>query len=134
MDLAKLDLVEHANKGAVMEVMHPITGENLLDREGKAVTITLLGADSSQMRNEMSDRARKQLAKKQTKQIPSIDDAESASAELLSAITVSWSGIEENGELIQCNRENAKTIYTKYGWLRLQVDSFVSDQSNFFKA
>lgn len=134
MDLAKLDLVEHANKGAVMEVMHPITGENLLDREGRAVTITLLGADSSQMRNEMSDRARKQLAKKQTKQIMSIDDAESASAELLSAITVSWSGIEENGEPIQCNRENAKTIYTKYSWLRLQVDSFVSDRSNFFKA
>jgi len=133
MDLAKLDLTEHANSGAELEVLHPITGENLLDDNGEKVVITLLGADSTKMRGAMSDRARKQLSQKKA-QVMSLDQAEETSSELLSAITIGWRGFVENGEVIPCTEENAKRLYTKYAWLRLQVDAFVSDRANFFKA
>ena len=133
MDLAKLDLTEHANNGATMDVMHPITGEPLLDANGFHVTVTLLGADSTKMRQEMSNRAKKQLASK-NKPVNNIEEAEKLSAELLAVITVSWSGITENGQEIECNRENAINVYKKYSWLRQQVDAFTTDRANFYKA
>lgn len=134
MDLSTLNLVEHANGSQRMEVMHPITGDNLLTSDGQKVYIELLGSDSTRMRTEMSDRARKQMAKRNANQIMSMDDAEKASAELLAAITVNWFGIEENGQVLECTHENIVAVYTKYSWLRLQADAFASDRGNFFKA
>lgn len=134
MDLAKLDLTEHANNGAILEVLHPISGEPLTDNDNKVVTLTVLGSDSTQMRNAMSARAKKQINSKKPNQITTIDDAEQASAELLASVVVAWSGIEENGELVPFTPGNVIDILKKYSWLRLQVDQFVSDRSNFFKA
>lgn len=133
MDLAKLDLTEHANVGSVMEVLHPITGELMLTTNGEPVTITLLGADSTKMRQEMSNRAKKQLAAK-SRQISSVDEAEKMSAELLATITVDWFGLSENGSEIVCNYDNAVGVYKKYSWLRQQVDAFTTDRANFYKA
>lgn len=134
MDLAKLDMTEHANNSATLEVLHPITGEFLTDNAGNVVTIDLLGSDSTKMRNAMSARARKQLAQKKPNQITTIDDAERASAELLAEVVTGWHGVEENGTVLECTKDNVVYILTKYSWLRLQVDQFVSDRSNFFKA
>lgn len=134
MDLAKLNMTDHANQSANLEILHPITNEFLLDKDNEKVTISLLGADSTAMRNAMSARAKKQLNNKKPQQITTIDDAERMSAELLAEVIVGWNGIEENDQYIECNKENAIYILTKYSWLRLQVDQFVSDRSNFFKA
>mgnify|MGYP003462676163 FL=1 len=134
MDLAKLDMTEHANNSATLEVLHPITGEFLTDNAGNVVTIDLLGSDSTKMRNAMSARARKQLAQKKPNQITTIDDAERASAELLAEVVTGWHGVEENSTVLECTKDNVVYILTKYSWLRLQVDQFVSDRSNFFKA
>ena len=134
MDLAKLDLTDHANNGAVMDVLHPLSGELLKDSDNNNVTITLLGSDSTQMRNAMSNRAKQQLASKKPNQITTIDEAEQASAELLASVVVSWSGLEENGQPIECINRNVVATLKKYSWLRLQIDQFVSDRSNFFKA
>lgn len=134
MDLAKLDLTEHANNGATLEVLHPISGELLTDNNNKPVTVTLLGSDSTQMREAMSARAKKQINSKKPNQITTIDDAEQASAELLASVVVSWSGIEENGKAVECNNQNVVAILKRYSWLRLQIDQFVSDRANFFKA
>lgn len=133
MDLAKLDLVEHANGSQRMTVNHPVTGDELTTSNGDAVYIEVLGADSSKMRAEMSDRARKQIAKRNST-INTIEEAEKASSELLASIIVTWYGIEENGEPIECTRENIIRVLTKYSWLRLQIDAFVSNRANFFKA
>lgn len=134
MDLAKLDMTEHANNGAILEVLHPISGEFLTNESGEKVTLTLLGSDSTQMRNAMSSRAKKQLATKKQMSITTVDEAEKMSAELLASVVVSWTNVEENGEKLECNKENAVHVLTKYSWLRLQVDQFVSERSNFFKA
>lgn len=134
MDLAKLDLTAHANNGAVLDVLHPISGERLKDSDNNNVTITLLGSDSTQMRTAMSARAKQQLNSKKPNQITTIDEAEQASSELLASVVVAWNGIEENGVVLECNPSNVVGVLKKYSWLRLQIDQFVSDRSNFFKA
>lgn len=131
MDLAKLDLTASADEGSEMVVKHPITGSDLLDQAGETVKIVLLGSDSSVLREEMKARARKQMNRKNK---IDIDEAVKSSAEMLAVCTVSWSGIEEAGEQLICNKDTATRIYLKYPWLREQVDTFISDRENFYKA
>ena len=130
MDLANLDMTVMADAGATMTVMHPATGEPL-QHNGEDVTITILGQDSTKFREEVQRRAKAQLGKRGK---PDFDKIAADSADLLAACTTSWEGITENGQLVECSRENAKRIYEKYGWLRQQVDEFISDRANFFKA
>lgn len=131
MDLSKLDVVASADNGATLVVQHPITREDLLDSKGQPVTITLLGSDSSVLRNEMKARAKRQLDKRIK---PDLDDAIKASSEMLAVCTIGWSGIEDGGVALQCDKATITQTYMKYPWLREQVDAFVSDRENFYSA
>jgi len=130
MDLSSLDMTKFADEGATLEILHPATLEPLL-HNGEPVTITLLGQDSSVFRAEIQRRAKAQMNKRQK---IDIDKVAGDSADLLAVLTVNWYGIEEGGKELECNRENAKGVYEKYGWLRQQVDEFIGDRANFFKA
>lgn len=130
MDLSKLDMTKFADEGAPLEIVHPATLEPLMHDE-KPVTIWLLGQDSTIFRDEIQRRAKSQLNKRQK---IDIDKVAGDSADLLAVLTVGWYGIEEGGKALECTRENAKSIYQKYGWLRQQVDEFIGDRANFFKA
>jgi hypothetical protein len=45
--------------------------------------------------------------------------------------TKGWSGITEGGVEVKFSYENAVKLYTKYLWLREQIDRFMADRSNF---
>lgn len=130
MDLAQLDMTSMADIGAEMPVIHPATLEPL-KYNGHPVIIKLYGQDSTAFREEMQNRAKIQLARRQKIDVEKLT---SDAADLLAACTIGWVGLTEGGQEIEFSRENAKRIYTKYGWLRQQVDEFVSDRANFFKA
>ena len=133
MDLNTLNLSEGADIGNTMEVKHPVTDEVLLDDNKKPVTITLLGSDSTVLRDAMKNRARKQLRTKKSQSFD-VDEAEKIGCEMLATCTVGWSGISENGSSVQFSHEAATDLYLKYQWLRQQVDEFINDRENFFKA
>ena len=122
-DLAKLDTAKVAEEGAELRVAHPTTGEDL------GIKITLIGTDSKTFRDISKIRATMAL-KKKTREID-LDQNEQDSIELLARCTKGWSGITENGKDIQFNHENAVELYTKYLWLREQIDRFMADRSNF---
>ena len=122
-DLAKLDTAKVAEEGAELRVAHPTTGEDL------GITITLIGTDSKTFRDISKSRATASL-KKKTREID-LDQNEQDSIELLARCTKGWSGITENGKDIPFGHENAVEIYTKYLWLREQIDRFMADRSNF---
>ena len=122
-DLAKLDTAKVAEEGAELRVAHPTTGEDL------GITITLIGTDSKTFRDISKSRATASL-KKKTREID-LDQNEQDSIELLARCTKGWSGITENGKDIPFNHENAVQLYTKYLWLREQIDRFMADRSNF---
>ena len=122
-DLATLDTAKVAEEGAELRVAHPTTGEDL------GISITLIGTDSKTFRDISKIRATMAL-KKKTREID-LDQNEQDSIELLARCTKGWSGITENGKDIPFNHENAVQLYTKYLWLREQIDRFMADRSNF---
>lgn len=122
-DLAKLDTAKVAEEGAELRVAHPTTGEDL------GITITLIGTDSKTFRDISKSRATASL-KKKTREID-LDQNESDAVELLAKCTKGWSGINENGKEVAFSYDNAVQLYTKYLWLREQIDRFMADRSNF---
>ena len=122
-DLAKLDTAKVAEEGAELRVAHPTTGEDL------GITITLIGTDSKTFRDISKSRATASL-KKKTREID-LDQNESDAVELLAKCTKGWSGITENGKEVAFSFDNAVQLYTKYLWLREQIDRFMADRSNF---
>ena len=122
-DLAKLDTAKVAEEGAELRVAHPTTGEDL------GITITLIGTDSKTFRDISKSRATASL-KKKTREID-LDQNESDAVELLAKCTKGWTGITENGKEVAFSYDNAVQLYTKYLWLREQIDRFMADRSNF---
>ena len=122
-DLATLDTAKVAEEGAELLVSHPTTGEDL------GIKIVLIGTDSKTFRDISKIRATMAL-KKKTREID-LDQNEQDSIELLARCTKGWFGITENGKDIPFNHENAVELYTKYLWLREQIDRFMADRSNF---
>ena len=122
-DLAKLDTAKVAEEGADLRVAHPTTGEDL------GITITLIGTDSKTFRDISKSRATASL-KKKTREID-LDQNESDAVDLLAKCTKGWSGITENGKEVAFSYDNAVQLYTKYLWLREQIDRFMADRSNF---
>lgn len=132
MDLSNFDLVSQANEASVMTVTHPITGQEMTDDNGEPVTITLLGAESTVLKSELRKRAKKAI--QSGKKNIDIEQVEREAADMLAALTVSWTGLSENGEPLVFSKQAASEIYFKYSWLRDQVDSFVNDRQNFWSA
>lgn len=132
MDFKTLDLTPSAEKGSAMVVRHPVTDEDLTDAKGKPVTITLLGNHSREFRQKVDEMSRRQNKRRNSDNL-TLAEAERRAAELLAAVTVSWSGVEWEGQKLECNRENAEMLYRELPWVRTQVDEFVGDVGNFFK-
>lgn len=51
--------------------------------------------------------------------------------ELLVACTKGWKHIKISGVVLPFSEENSRMLYTKYPWIREQVDTFVNDRANF---
>ena len=122
-DFTKLDFATKAEEGAVMQVKHPLTGEEL------GATITLIGTDSKAFRDLAKRRATAAL--KRTKEEQEDYDSDDEMSVMLSKCTLAWSGIEEGSKAVEFSQENALMMYRKYRWLRDQVDLFVGDRANF---
>lgn len=122
-DLATLDTSKVAEEGAELLVEHPTTGEDF------GIKITLIGTDSKTFRDLSKSRATASL-KKKSRDID-FDQGEAESIELLAKCTKGWEGITEDGIEVPFSYENAVKLYTKYLWLKEQVDRFIVDRSNF---
>lgn len=130
MDLLKLDVINAANSGAVMQLTHPATEEDL---EGS--TITLLGQDSDIYQKEIKKRAEQSINNRngRNKKVD-LDEAKLKGAELLARLTTAWTGFSEGKTELECNFDNCVKIYLKYPWIREQVESFISTRANFMRA
>jgi hypothetical protein len=130
-DLNSLKPVK-ADDGAIFQVAHPESEEAI-----PGMTITLLGQDSKVYRKI-------QLAKQQaalnriSKGKRAVDlDAEKLaedSVDDLVKLTVAWSGFTLDGKALDCTPENVKRVYADWAWIKEQVQEFVADRSNFFRA
>ena len=135
MDLKSLDTIAAADRGAPLHLRHPSTDTPLMDETtGEPVSITLLGADSADFRRAEHAQQEKRIAKAQRsgRMAPGAGkQIEEDYIELLALATKSWQHIILDGVRLECNRETAKTLYTRFPWIREQVSTFIGSRSNY---
>lgn len=120
MDLLQLLPVD----SIAIKLKHPVTGDEL------DATINVFGKDSSVFQNAIKQRAKAQIARK-SKDID-LDANDKDSIELLADCTQGWSGIAEGSKELVFSRDAAIVLYTKYKWIREQIDIAIGDRANFF--
>lgn len=137
-DFASVDTKTLSEKGVPITIRR-LDGQPLLDRDGKEVTITLLGPDSAKYRALTRENVRKRLERRAQGAVPltveEVDEVENDSIEILAVCTASWSGVNTpQGEAIECTVDNARKLYLNYPVIREQVDAFIGNRANFIQA
>lgn len=133
-DLSKLNTTAKSNDGAWLPLRDPGTFQVLLDDLGEPVQIQLAGVDSDAYRKaqrrvtNMRLNSRRGMAPKLT-----AEEMEAEALDILARCTMAWTGIVENGKVLECNYENARKLYSTYPWIKDQVDAFVNDRANFLQ-
>lgn len=121
---------------ADMPVNNPKTGKPVM-AGAKPVTITLAGRDSEVYRKISRELANKRIeaARAAGKEVElSDEELQNEALDLLSALTLGWTGVVSGGEPFPFSTENARKMYERLPWLREDVDRFVGNRANFMKA
>lgn len=145
MDLSQgFDLRVNAERGAWCQLVDPITGEDLVDKDddGKVTAhcrIRVRGADSMAYEEAVArtvalrskDPAPKKGRYSSRQLLEAAARNEEMQAEELAAITLGWEGVDWDGELFPYTHENAVKLYSEHRWIREQVIDFFGDRANF---
>lgn len=132
VDLAALDTVKGANEGFDVDIYNPATNEDL------GIKIRVLGKDSDEFQKVSRAQSKKRMAKiskggfRNQSSIP-VEEIEQDGIELLAACTRGWSGVVIEGKEIPYNQPAAVDLYTRFPWIREQVDTAIGDRANFIK-
>lgn len=142
MDLEKLNTVKASNTGFELQLRDPATNDDL------PIFIVLLGRDSEEFRRVSSEQNKRRVQRASRSgrfNMPTlgIEELERDTSEILASCTKSWREempgktdkvtLTVGGAELECNRDNAKRLYTDYPWMREQVDAAVADRANFLK-
>jgi len=129
MDLKNLDLNHLANKGSIMELLHPTDNEVLTDdsKAKKPFFFRLLGSDSDVYRKALQ-RQLDASSKNKNKGKVDLEDAERKLSERC-AKCVTECYLIEDGKQVECNYDEMVRIFLKYPWIREQVDRHITDRS-----
>jgi hypothetical protein len=106
---------------AVMRLKHPATGEEI-----DGIELDIFGSDSRKFRELQKDAAKEILSRKRGAEID-LDDNEAKAIKRLAELTGEIRGMEEGGKPVT----DAVYLYSKYKWIREQVDTFITDRANF---
>ena len=126
LDLASLGSAAKADDGADLEVLHPVSGEKL------GVVIRLAGADSAVHRKATAAIANRR-AKGGFRRTINLDDLQTENIEVLARCTLGWSGAVLDGKALPFSKDAAVTLYTRFPWLREQVETFISARPSFLQ-
>jgi len=139
-DLSNLDTVKGSNSGFDVELYNPATNEDT------GIVITVLGKDSDRFQ-EISKKQNKKRMDRMSKTgfrsgkiaPPSQEEIEDNGLDLLAECTTGWRS--QDGNTIPLDKkdvpfsvEAAKALYTRFPWIREQVDTAIGDRANFIKA
>tara|TARA_R110000868_G_scaffold29270_4_gene108860 strand:+ start:1982 stop:2389 length:408 start_codon:yes stop_codon:yes gene_type:complete len=121
-----------ADDGAVLNIVHPETEEVI-----EGMTITVLGQDSKIYRKLQLGKQQAAL-NRMSKGKKALDlDAEKLSEDSIDdlvKITIGWTGLSLDKKELEFTPENVRTVYTEWAWIKEQVQEFVGNRANFFRA
>lgn len=142
IDLSTLDTGRACDKGADIELHHPVTNARL------GVFVSVLGQDSSAFRNKNREFANARIRREQyargrgkKEEVRTVEDAEEENIALLAECTTGWYTQTDKGkepvitlgEPTSFSKDAAVSAYRKYSWIYDQVSAGVTDLSNFLK-
>lgn len=135
-DLGGVDTKTLSEKGVDMVVCLLDGVTPLLAKNGKPVTLKLLGPDSKKFRALTRTQVRKRLDRKEALSSEAMmEEADADTLEVLCSCTVGWENMfETDGKPVAFSHENVKAVYSAYPVIRDQVDIFVSQRANFLPA
>lgn len=116
-----------------VELMHPTTGETLLNDDGTPMTITVHGPYSSTYKSVSHNQQNKRLMKAQRtggKLNLTAEELEASSLELLVKCTDGWAlTLDKKPE--DFSQDKARQVYMEHPWVREQVDAVFGDTRAF---
>lgn len=127
MDINTFSTVKRSNEGVELEL------KRLDNGKGSGSFITIKGRDSDEFRAIRSERAAQmvaRLAEGKPEEFPQ-DEEDAMVADTLSKLTVSWRGIDRNGQPLPFDRKTAYEVYLAMPAIREQLNSFVANRANF---
>lgn len=127
MDLAALDLTKASNDGAWIILKHPATGEELSGR------IKVVGKDSTKFTQLSEEFKRKTLddMKVNKTMAQRMENAQEQSDAILVACTLDWDGMMLDGKDLPFSEKNVKMVYSRFNWIKEQIDVAIADRANF---
>lgn len=133
-DLASLDIVAASDKPARFEIRHPVTNKPL----GSFVSV--YGRDSTVFRDHIREtqneriRQAAMLRKRAIEpDLPTMEEQEKEVVDLLVAATADFDNVILDGAPLSFSPDNARRLYTRFPWLRGQVDRAIGDVQSFLK-
>lgn len=131
-DLSELDTAKASNDGFDVSLYHPGTNADL------GIKIRVLGKDSDEFRKVSNAQNKRRMDRMSRggfrNPTPSPEELEQNGIELLAACTVGWSGVVLDGKSLAFSKDNAKALYSRFPWIKEQVDAAIGDRANFIKA
>jgi hypothetical protein len=123
-----------------MPIIHPVTRQPLVDKDGAPAYIDLYSSDSEIARkhNQAVSRRRLSTAGRGSRIRITPEELEADQIELLVALTVGWRLLTLDGAPLDIpfSPAEARDLYgsQEAAWLREQIDEFAGDRANFSKA
>lgn len=116
--------------GVTVDLLHPGTGEVLLNDDKSPMTITVLGTDSPEYKNSIRRTQRENGNRK-----ASAEKVEHQINQVLADCTVDWHLQIDGDEFTKFSKRAAVELYSNpsFQWLREQMLTTISDRSNFFR-
>jgi hypothetical protein len=125
------------DKPSRMTIMHPVTGEPVLDKDKKPAWIEVYSADSDRAKAYNRKTTQRRLDMR-GRNVVSAVALENDGNGLLAELTVGWHLVDlASSEIIDVpfSTQNARELYSEpeMTWLREQVDTFAGARGNFLK-
>lgn len=125
-------LADYTQSATATLHVRDVMGSPAFNSDGSPVTIELRSDDDEVVKAQERLATNRRLKDIQRMRMTA-EELESEALDKLAAATVRWNSFEdEDGSAIECNRANARTLYSQHPWLRDQVDRFIVDRTNFF--
>ena len=123
-----------------MPILHPGTGEVLVDENNREAYLELLSEDSDAGQRFDRDVSKQTIKKIRARGLKAVDDADQLEIQVdrISALITGWHLVGLDGRAIDFpfSQENAKRLMAEksMAWLRRRAIAFVADAGNFMRA
>lgn len=115
---------------ADIELFDPRDDEPLLAEDGSVQSVTVYGPESDEFKDAKEDMMENRIGKNGLKNLSS-KQVKTAQMKMLVAITKSFNGVDFGDGNGLADVKNAKKVYEKHNWLKVQVDDGAGDYANF---